>query len=128
MTPAQARASLDSFLAGRETCKIQRLSGSPQVTKSVTLKAAVKNYTPQDIIAGSGLQAGDSHVIISTTEIDAAQWPDVATLASTTAGDPRIPVKGDRFVLSNGRVRTVQAAWPAPYVDGELIRIEMTVR
>ena len=123
MTPGAARASLDHMLANvGEPCRLQRGA------RVVELRAAVRDYRPTELTGGNGLQAGDSHVIISTTEIDAAQWPDAATLATTTAGDPRIPIKGDKLVLSNGRVRIVQAAWPAPYVGGEMIRIEMTIR
>jgi hypothetical protein len=113
------------MLAGREFCELQKGSDP---AKKVALHAAVRDYRPDEFTGGNGLESGFSHVIISTTEIDAANWPDAATLATTTAGDPRIPIKGDKLILSNGRVRIVQAAWPAPYVGGELIRIEMTVK
>jgi hypothetical protein len=125
MTPSQARASLDRILSGRELCELQQ---SRDHAKKVTLRAAVRDYKPDELTGGNGLNVGDSHVIISTTEINAAQWPDAATIASATTTDPRIPAKGDRLVLQSGRVRTVLSAWPAPYVGGELIRIEMNVR
>jgi hypothetical protein len=127
MTPAEARASLDAFLVDvGQTCELQRIAGI--LTKRVTLRAHVRDFRMDELLGGNGLQTGDSKIIISTTEIDAAQWPDAATLASVTTTDPRIPIKGDRLVLSTGRVRIVQAAWPAPYVGDALIRIEMTVR
>ncbi len=127
MTPESVRASLDRMLAQYgEPCKLQRIVAG--VTRSVHLHASIQDYKPAELLGGNGLQAGDSHVIVSTTEIDAASWPSTAVLATTTAGDPRIPIKGDKLVLNNGRVRIVQAAWPAPYVGDELIRIEMTIR
>lgn len=122
-----ARAALDKMLAQYgELCQLQRtVSG---VVRSVALRASIQDYKPAELTGGNGLQVGDSRVVVSTTEIDAASWPSAALIATTTAGDPRIPVKGDRLVLSNGRVRIVQAAWPAPYVDGELVRIELAIR
>lgn len=120
---AWERAELDKdLLRAGERCRLQRGS------RIVELRASIRDYRPAELTGGNGLQAGDSHVIISTTEIDAAQWPDAATLATTTAGDPRIPIKGDKLILSNGRVRIVQAAWPALYIGGELIRIELTIK
>lgn len=125
MTQPTARERLDASLSGRELCELQK-GNAP--TKKVALRAAVSDYKSTELTGGNGLQVGDSHVIISTTEIDAVQWPDAATIASATTTDPRIPVKGDRLVLQSGRVRIVQSAWAAPYVAGELIRIEMNVR
>jgi hypothetical protein len=125
MTPSQARASLDRMLAGRDLCELQQ-ARNPE--KKVTLRAAVRDYKPDELTGGNGLNVGDSHVIISTTEINAAQWPDAATIATATTTDPRIPAKGDRIILRSGRVRVVLSAWAAPYVGGELVRIEMNVR
>jgi len=127
MTPESARASLDSMLSQYgELCELQRIISG--VTRKVALRAFITDYRPAELTGGNGLQAGDSRAIISTTEINAAQWPSAAVIASTTAGDPRIPIKSDKLILSNGRVRIVQAAWPAPYVENELIRIEMAIR
>lgn len=127
MTPAQALASLDRVLArAGQQCELRRIiSGA---TRSVTLRAFIRDYRPTEILGGNGLLVGDSHGIISLTEINAAGWPSESVITSTTAGDPRIPIHGDKVVLSNGRVRIVQAAWPAPYIEGELVRIEMTIR
>lgn len=127
MTPTQARSSLDRMLRhDGESCRLQRTSGG--VTRSVDLRAQVRDYKPEQLSADNGLQAGDSHVILSTTEINAAQWPDAATLASATTTDPRVPIHSDRLVMQSGRVRTVLRAWPAPYIGGELVRIEMDIR
>lgn len=127
MTPDAARKSLDRMLARfGESCQLQRKIGTE--TKSVTLRASIQDYKPDEVYADAGLQVGDSKVIISTSEIDAAPWPSASIIVATTIGDPRIPIKGDRLALSNGRVRVVLAAWPAPYIGGELIRIELTIR
>jgi hypothetical protein len=127
VTPAEARDSLDSFLAANgQTCELHRVAGA--TTRRVTLRAHVRDYRHDEVLGGNGLQTGDSRVIISMTEIVAAQWPNAATIAAATAGDPRIPIKGDRLVLSSGRVRIVQAAWPAPHVGDQVVRVEMTVR
>jgi hypothetical protein len=127
MTAKAARSTLDRMLAQYgELCQLQRtVSGA---VRSVALRASIKDYKPDELTGGNGLMAGDSRATISTTEINAESWPSAALIVTTTAGDPRIPVKGDKLVLSNGRVRIVQAAWPAPYVDGELVRIELTIR
>jgi hypothetical protein len=127
MTPQHARAALDRMLARYgELCQLQRtVSGA---VRSVALRVSIQDYKPDELTGGNGLMVGDSRAIISLTEINAADWPSAALIVSTTAGDPRIPIKGDKLILSNGRVRIVQAAWPAPYIDGELIRIELTIR
>ncbi len=128
MSPAQARAQLDRALQKNgQDCILQRLAGSPQTTRSVTVRASVRDYAPHEIADGSGLQAGDSRIVISTTQIDAAQWPDIVTLNKANAGDPRVPVHGDRLIVQ-GRTRIVQAGWEAPRIQGELIRIEATIR
>lgn len=125
--PTAARASLDRMLAQHgEPCELQRVvSGA---TRKVALRASIRDYRPAELLGGDGLQAGDSHVVISSSEIDAAQWPSAALIATTTAGDPRLPIKGDRLVTGNGRVRIVLNAWAAPYIGSELVRIEMNIR
>lgn len=128
MTPATARAALNSALATTgETCRLERLLPSGEI-RSVDVQAAVRDYNAVEIgQSNGGLQAGFSRVIMSSSEIDAAGWPDLVTRATQTADDPRIPRRGDRFVVQ-GRVRIVQSAWAAPRIGGELIRIEMTVK
>ena len=120
MTPGAARASLDAFLRKYgQDCTLQRPAvGGPSI--DVAVRAHVVDFKPHEIEMGAGIQAGDSRVIISTTEINAAQWP--------TPSESRTPRKGDRLVLSTGRVRIVQAAWPAPYIGDELVRVEMIIR
>jgi hypothetical protein len=89
------------------------------------VRAHIVDFKPDELISGTGLQAGDSKARISTTQIDAAQWPGVTPPPSP--GDPRVPRKGDRLIVQ-GRTRTVLAAWEAPRINGELVRIEMAIR
>lgn len=127
MTPTAARSALDRNLAQHgESCTLRRTVAG--TARDVTLRASIQDYKPTELVSGNGLQAGDSHVVISASEINAADWPSAAVIATTTAGDPRIPIKGDKLILSNGRVRIVLNAWPAPYIGGELVRIEMNIR
>jgi hypothetical protein len=127
MTPAQARAALDRALAkAGEDAVLQRLLGEDLVPVSVTLRASIRDYQPVEIAGGVGLQAGDSKLVISTTEIDAAGWPG-ADPEAQTPGDPRILREGDRIIVE-GKTRVVLAGWPAPRIAGELIRIEAAIR
>lgn len=119
MSPGSARAALDRWLAkaGRDAT-LQRRIGTSDTFLGVTVRAHVTGYKPDLIIAGSGLQVGDSRVVISTTQVDAAEWPSI--------GGDRVPLRGDRLIVG-GRVRIVRQAWEAPRIGGELVRIEMTV-
>lgn len=121
MSPADARAALDRMLANvGQDVELQRLSSpSMAVAAAVTIRAHIVDFKPQELLGGVGLQTGDSRVIMSTTEVNAAQWP--------SALESRLPRKGDRIVVA-GRTRTVLFAWPAPYIEDELIRIELAVR
>lgn len=128
MNADQVRTSLDSMLArAGQTVTLQRLLGTQLTPVSVTLRAHIADFKPAEMISGSGIQTGDSHAIISTTEIDAAQWPGAMPPAQQTPGDPRVPRKGDRLIVQ-GKVRAVVAAWEAPRINGELVRIEMQIR
>lgn len=122
MSPADARASLDRYLAryGQVVTLIRLASGAqPSVSASVEVRAHVTDFKPQELDGAQGLQIGDSRVIMSTTEVNAADWP--------SANESRIPRKGDRILVA-GRTRTVLYGWAAPYVSGELIRIELAIR
>jgi hypothetical protein len=119
-TANDARARLDRSLLRRgQECTLQRLVGTSLTPISVTIRAHIRGYTPQEIVAGSGLAIGNSHVIMSSTEVEAAQWP--------SALESRIPRRGDRLVVA-GVNRTVLFAWAALHISGELIRIEMAIQ
>lgn len=106
---------------------MQRLLGTQLTPVSVTVRAQIRDFKPEELVAGSGLQTGDSHAVISTTQIDAAQWPSATPAAQATPGDPRVPRKGDRLII-NGKTRTVISAWEAPRIQGTLVRIEMQIK
>lgn len=119
MTPKAARDSLDRFLekAGQSAVLQRPVVGSPSI--DVNVRAHVTDFKPDELLGGNGLQTGDSRVIMSATEVEAAGWPSLT--------ESRIPRKGDRVIIA-GRARTVLFAWPAPYIGGELVRIEVAVR
>ena len=121
MTPTQARAALDRHLAAHgQDVTIERVSSpSLTVTATVTVRAHVSDFKPQDIDGASGLQIGDSKLIMSPTEVNAALWP--------SAYESRIPRKGDRVTVA-GVTRTVLYGYAAPYIGGELVRIELVIR
>lgn len=125
MTPASARSALDRQLAQvGQACVLQRLLGTALLPVGVVVRAHIVDFKPDELIAGTGLQAGDSKAHISTTQIDAVQWPGATP---PSPGDPRVPRKGDRLFVQ-GKARTIIAAWEAPRIMGELVRIEMAVR
>lgn len=109
MTPTQARSALDRYLERYgQPATLQRGNSSVQV------QAHVSDFTPRDLDGADGLQIGDSKVVISTTQLNASEW----------AGIPR---KGDRLTVG-GRTRTVLYGYAAPYLAGELVRIELAIR
>jgi hypothetical protein len=80
------------------------------------------------LIAGSGIIEGDSLVIMSPTQIVAAQWPGGQVVTSPPSMlDPRVPRQGDKAIIA-GKMRTVQAAAPIYFPSGALIRIELRVK
>ena len=127
MTPEQAISSLDRALSRNgELAILQRPIGNNQAWLSVEVNAQVLGYQPHELVAGSGIVQGDSKVIISPTQINAAQWPGGYVADAQHQGDQRIPIKFDRMMIA-GRPRAVQAATPR-YLAGELVRIEVQVR
>lgn len=119
MTPTAARAALDRQLARHgQSATLRRLSAPDLTATDVTIRVHIVDFKPQEILGGVGLQTGDSRVIMSATEVEAAQWP--------SAAESRIPQKGDQIIVG-GRTRTVLFAWPGPYVGGELVRIELAI-
>lgn len=122
MTPASALASLDRQLASHgEDVVLQRVTGSNnQVTFSVTVRAMVRAISAEELAAG--IAQTDSVVILSPTQIAAAQWPGPS---APPVGDARLPRKGDRVVVQ-GRLRNVDLVKPI-YLGSALVRIELRV-
>ncbi|MBM3642236.1 MAG: hypothetical protein FJX15_13120 [Alphaproteobacteria bacterium] len=120
MTPATARADLDGFLRDfGQDCVLQRIPTPGAAPISVNIRAHIVDFKPDELLGGNGLQTGDSHAIMSATEVEAEGWPTLA--------ESRIPRKGDRLVVA-GRTRTVLYGWAAPYINGELVRIELAIK
>jgi len=129
MSAFQEIRDLDAALAlDGEDIVLRRVTGAAnQAHFDCTCQAFVRGYQPHELIAGSGIIQGDSKVIISPTQIDAAGWPGAQAVTSPPSTiDPRIPRKGD-IVVVNGIARGVQGASPTN-IDGVLVRIDMQVR
>lgn len=90
----------------------------------VQCRAVVRPVKAEDLI-GTVTQA-DSIVILSPTQIIAAQWPGGEAAAGAEIGDRRVPTTDDKVLLR--RVpRQIMFVKPL-YVQNELVRIELTVK
>lgn len=119
--------ALDRSLArSGEDVILRRIVGTTaQVNIDCRARAHVHGYEPSQI-AGTIIQ-GDSHVILSPTDIDRAQWPGGQPVTSPPpAVDPRIPLPDDRVIIQ-GQSRVVIAAKPVVR-DNVLVRIDLQVR
>jgi hypothetical protein len=129
-TPAMERIRLDRFLRtyGSGFATLTRVVGSTnQSFYSVRLRCHIRDYTPEEL--NELIIQGDSHVIISATEIITAQWPGSQPTLPVPGNDIRIPRRNDKFTLeSSGRKTNVENSNGGIYLLDELIRIEMQVR
>jgi hypothetical protein len=117
----EALSELDAALAeAGETVRLLRMTGTgaqSRVLKEVSCRMVLRGYQPNEVVQGSGITQQDQRMILSPTEIVAANWP----------GDGRyVPRAGDRLVSNRG-VLTIQSA-AGIYVDDRLVRIEGTAR
>ncbi len=123
MSAAATIARLNSSLANHgEDITIQRLTLAPggvQIPFGVECRALVRGYLPNELVGGITQQ--DAKVILSPTQIIAAQW----TSGRSANEDRRIPMKGNVAIIK-GKPRKVEAA-DGIYVGDELARIEMRV-
>lgn len=130
MTPAEREIfELDASLTNDgENIVLRRVKGASlaaQQNVDVTCRAFVRGYAPNELVGAITQQ--DRRVILSPTQIDAADWPaDEAD--STSLIDARIPRKnrGDKCLIG-GKLHSVEAA-EGILIDGTLIRINMQVR
>jgi hypothetical protein len=119
---------LDKALAADgEDIVLRRVRGNSLATMSwvdVTCRAFVRGYRAEELVAGFTLQ--DSHVILSPTQIDAANWPGDAADSPPTIDD-RIPRKnrGDLAFIASKK-RSVEAG-VGIYMGDTLVRIELRV-
>lgn len=124
MTPATARAALDSTLARKPKDAVLIRNtlgpGGSQIPVSVKVRVFATGYQPHELIAGSGIVQGDTKVVMSFTEIEAAQWP--GSTPTNFKGDRRIPIKGDVIML-DGRPTSVQGAAVRPLDSGLVVQV-----
>ena len=114
----------DSLSRNGQTIVITRtLAGGSTI--SVSMLASVRTTVPQEDIRGLNptqmigpTTQPDMKVIISGSELDAANWP-------LTDGLP-LPLRTDSVTI-NGKSRTIQIVTPI-LVGDVLARIELTVR
>ena len=122
MTPA--RAALDrALLISGEDVILRRIVGGKN--DDVTIRANVAPYDAKELVGG--ILQTDSKMIISPTQIWDAQWPGGHIDALPPFNVPQwIPRINDKIIYQ-GRIRNISVVKPLPPVDGEIVRIEMTV-
>lgn len=113
MTPNSARASLRKQLAqhGSDVTLKRQTAVSPQTFNSVTVRARVVDFRPEQLIGG--IIQGDRKVIMSNEEIAAASWP----------GPPR---KGDKVVVASATYAV--EGCNTFRLDGTIVRHELLIR
>jgi len=127
VSPEDAISSLDRMLAANgQDIQLVRVTGAANQAKfAATVRAFVRGYKPNEIV-GSIVQ-GDSMVTISATDIERANWPGPQVVKSPpVTADIRVPTTNDKAVIA-GKTRNIAAAVPF-YLDGQLVRIELSVK
>jgi hypothetical protein len=110
-----------SLAADGEDFVLRRVTGTSNPSNTdVTCRGFIRLFTPDELTPN--IIQGDTRIILSPTQIEAANWPGV----SAGALDARVPRRGDKAVVQ-GRVRNIEAAAPI-YLDGVLVRLELQVR
>lgn len=118
--------ALDNALSrAGEDITIRRVVGKPpnDVNIDVTVRAAVRSVS-DDQIVGTVTQ-NDMSVVLSPTEILAAQWPGGVSGSVTSNVDPRIPKTTDKAIIQ-GRERQVKLSKPI-FVGNVWVRTDMVV-
>lgn len=123
-------ASLDQALriAGEDVILRRTVGVAPnEMSVSVACRARVTAVSTEQIQAG--IPATELNVILSPTEIDAAQWPGgVFPAAAPFNVDPRIPRAGvtDKILMRGQPPRAITHVDPQ-IIGGELVRINLRV-
>jgi hypothetical protein len=122
-------AALDNALAqAGEDIILRRVVGTApnQVNIDVKCRARVNAATVQQIVAG--IPATDLNVIISPSEINAAQWPGGTVPALPPFNlDQRIPrITTDKALMRGQQPRAVAFVDPK-FINGDLVRIDFRV-
>lgn len=117
-------ADLDAALA--DVGEPIKLRCNGDVADEVTCQAKVTAISREEIAAG--IAETMLNVIMSPSEINAAQWPRTSRgqLKPPFDEDPRIPRVGKDEAIVRGRARTVDFVDPL-FVGGTLVRINMRV-
>ena len=119
--PASETIALDQALArAGENIIVRRIVDGSLV--DLPCRAVVRGVTQEKVIGT--ILATDLEVIISPTEILAANWPSNPTIVSGQA-DPRIPRITD-FVVAKGKQRQVKFSDPI-FVGNEWVRCNLLV-
>lgn len=122
MSAAAEILELDRSLADvGEDLVIRRVTGTTSQTNTdLAVRGSVRGYQPQELT--TNIIQGDTKVILSPTQINAAGWPGV----SGGVLDHRVPRRGDKAIVQ-GKTLNIEAAAPI-YVDNTLVRLELQVR
>lgn len=123
---------LDADLArDGEDVTLRRVTGaSPnQANNDVLCRANVFAVTTERIIGG--IAQTELNVILSPTQINAAQWPGGVATQTEVPGspkytDPRVPKINADKMYARGTLRNVTFVDPL-FVDGELVRINLRI-
>lgn len=115
--------NLDASLArSGEDAILRRVIAGTNV--DVPVRAHVRTYRLNAIDLANGISFIPLIVIISPTQIRAANWPLGESAASAPFDvDPSLPKIGDRMIIK-GAIKTIKASNPIA-VDGEVVKIQM---
>jgi hypothetical protein len=118
-TASLERQRIAKFLRlyGSGTGQLVRVVGTTnQSTYSVSVRAHVRLYLPEELTTDGNIMQGDSKVIVGFDEIDAVQWPGASTTPMVPGNDPRVARNGDKFIWK-GKSRTVLTSEPIYFND-----------
>lgn len=118
-----AIARLDASLERSGVDVTLRRPGTPNV--DAACRAHVRALRADPLTPS--IRQADSRVILSPTDIDAAEWPGALATPSATQRDNRLPRKGD-LILHNGAVLAITDDAIGFFSGGVLVRIEVNVR
>jgi hypothetical protein len=130
MSAPEEIAELDrALLLDGQDIVLRHVTGTTSATQvyiDVTCRAFVRGFAPEELV--SGITQQDSRVVMSATQINAAEWPDALSVLAFDDPDPRIPTKnrGDLCYI-DGRKHSIESARGVT-IDATLVRIDMVVR
>lgn len=120
-------AALDDALlqAGEDVVLRRSVGAGNQAKTPVNVRACVRGYQPHELIGP--ITQLDLKLILSPTQLVAAQWPGGAAPTQAPFNPhPNLPKVNDDAIVQ-GRLRNVEQV-NAFFVEGALVRIELRVR